>query len=478
VLKVFTVFFDQDRRWLVRITRNNVHATRSLDGWLPFTGTPIGFNFKIDATQFMDKLYLACQARKIIAVDFNSQTYEDVEAAPKALYITAFADRLVVANVLDSYSGWTGTRLAWSGNGFPDIWDHLEDESAGNVNLDSAPSDYGDEITGLFVLGSNLIILRERSVWVTERQPIASDPFRFTSLINGLGCDLPHTGAIVPGGLIWADRRTRGVYFGAPGRLPERISNAINSELYEDLGASKWTEGAYDPFEHEYHLALNIPNLIVDYHGECVVTDFLTNTWVFNIDRQAWTYDVGPIASTIGHVVGVDDLVYIDELTDVIDAQVPDPLDAEKPNPDGWIDDWGYDPEDTFQPALYKGTDTGEVITYSWAWRHDFDCFRFEFLWQSQNMGHPINQRTLMDLRVLMSCMEHGYSIIEYSHDDWNWKQQKTLRPSARESRERLACSRIFSGNDLWWRVRSDSPGFRMFEFWVKMLEKSRHRAG
>jgi hypothetical protein len=478
VLKVFTVYLDQDRRWLVRVTRNNIHATRSLDGWHQFTGTPVGYDLKIDATQFQENLYIASQAKRLIRVDFRSQSYKEVATAPKALFVTSFADRLVCANVLDPFSGWTGTRLQWSANGFPEIWDDLEDESAGFVNLDSAPSDYGDEITGLFPVGGSLLVLRERSVWIAERQPIASDPFRFTPLVLGIGCDLPHTGAVVPGGVMWADRKTRAVYYWAPGRLPERVSGAITTELFEDIDETSWIEGAYDPYEHEYHLGLNVPKLLVDYHCQFVDTRFLTKTWVWNLDTRGWCYDVGPIASTIGHVVGVDDLVYIDELTGVIDAQVADSGDDLKPNPSGWIDDWGYDPEDTFQPALYKGTPTGEVITYSWNAQHDFDCARFEFLWQSQNMGHPVNQRTLSDLRVRASALQHGYSIIEYSKDDVLWKQQKTLRPHALERVERHGCGRVFSGADLWWRVRSDSPGFRMYEFWARMLEKSRHRAG
>lgn len=478
VLKVFTVFLDQDRRWLVRVTRNNIHATRSLSGWQQFTGTSIGYDRRISATQFSDYMYLASGVKKVIEVNFQTGTYAEVEGSPKARFITSFADRLVCGNVADPYSGWTGTRLQWSANGNSREWDTLEDESAGFVNLDSAPGDYGDEITGLFVVGQSLLILRERSVWLAERQPIASDPFRFVPLVIGVGCDLPHTGAIVPGGVMWADRRTNAVYFWRLGALPQRVNAQIKDQMLRDFGESEWVEAAYDPFEKEYHLGLNIPRLIVDRHGECVETEFMTKTWVYNLDTQAWCYDVGPIASTLGQVVGVDNLVYIDDLLGTIDEQVANVADASKPNPSGYIDDWGYDPEDIFEPSLYKGTDTGEVITYTWDSKHDFDCFRFEFLWQSQNMGHPVNQRTLSDLRFLGGSKERGYAIVEYSNNDWDWHQQKTLRPRALPHRERFGSSQIFAGNDLWWRVRSDAPGFRMYEFWVRMLDRARHRSG
>ncbi len=480
VLRIFTVHFDNERRWLVRITKNNIYATKDLGGWGPaFTGPAIGFDRRVDATQYADFLYLSTPTKRVIKVNFFSRTYEELDApAPKAKYITSFADRVVVASVRDPIGGWTGTKLKWSGNGKPDEWDPLVDESAGEVNLDSAPGDYGDEITGIFPMNQNLLILRERSVWLVERQPLAADPFRITPITVGLGCDLPFTGALIPGGVMWADRRTRGVYFWSPGNLPERMSVAITRELYEDIDQSEWVEGAYDPYEGEYHLGLNVPDLIVDNRGDCVETRYMTKYWVFGFNRKAWSYDVGPICSTMGNIVGLDNLVFIDELLGTIDEQVAVPADPLKPNPDGFIDDWGYDPEDIFQPALYKGTPTGEVIFYTFDTDIDYDCFRFDFLWQSQNMGNPSKARTLMELQILTQTIDKGRVTLEYSKNDHFWRHQKTLRPEGLPYRQRLSSKKRFTGDDIWFRITSSAGGFRMYEFWVRMLERARHSGG
>lgn len=479
VLRVYTVHLDQDRRWLVRVTKNAIYATQDAGGWgPPITGPALGFDRRVDATQHQGRLYLTHPAKKLIEIDFQSRTYKEVEGAPRSRYTTSFADRVIVANVADKVGGWRGTKLQWSANGDSREWDSLEDESAGEVFLDSAPSDYGDEITGIFPIGQLLVVLRERSVWVAERQPFAADPFRFTPVSVGVGCDLPFTGQIVPGGLVWADRRTRSVYFWSPGRQPQAISSQIMRELYADIDVSEWVEGAYDPFEMEYHLGLNVPGVIIDNRGECVETKFMTKFWVHNFAKQSWCYDIGPVASTMGNIVGVADQVFINELTGTINEQVPDSGDALKPNPDGWINDWGHDPEDIFQPALFKGTPTGEVIYFSWLTDIDFDCSRFDFVWQSQNLGHPSKARTLRELLFLSRAMFKGRVVVEMSKNNHIWREMKSLRPEALPYRQRLAMKKQFSGDDMWFRITSSAGGFRMYEFWARVLERARHGSG
>jgi len=483
ILAISTMYFDRDMRYVLRVTKDSVYAARSADQWIEITGAADelqGIDKRVRITQMLRWGFIASEHKNIVSIDFDTHTYEAIVGAPKAKFLVAYADRLVAAHTSTPLEGKVSTMIKWSGNGAPFVWDQFEDESAGQNPLDSAPSDYGDEITGLAVIGTQLVILRERSIWITERQPIAADPFRFIPLLAKYGCDLPDTVATIPGGVIFADRRSNGVFLYAPGSVPKKISDAIHSELYEDLGASQWITAAYDPFEQEYHLALNIPEVIQEFDGSWLVTEYLTKTWVYSLRTNAWTYDIGPEASALANSYSLHDLVMIDELTGTINEQVADvtpPIDELKPNPDGFIDDWGEDPDDLFQPSFFKGTPTGEIIYYTYAALHEWDCDRFDFIWQSQNMCSASKRMSLQDLRYVARCPRNGRMQIEYSTDNRRWREIKLARPVPSEIREHYGVPRKqLTGNQLYWRIKSDIPGIRLHEFWVKLLEKSRQR--
>lgn len=482
ILALATVYLDRDIRWVLRITKDAIYAARSSDAWVEITGDSSnlqGIDKRVKIAQWGRWAFVASEHKKIIAIDFSNQTYYPIADtyAPKAKFLVSYADRLVAANTSDVIAGHVSTNIKWSANGDPMVWSTLEDESAGEATLDSAPSDYGDEITGLAVLGTQLLILRERSIWIVERQPIASDPFRFIPLVTGYGCDLPYTTATIPGGVMFADRRTNGVYIYSPGQLPQKVSNQISDQLYADLDESLWIQGAYDPFEMEYHLGINVPNVLKNIDGSTVVTEYLTKTWIYSLRTQAWTYDIGPEVSAIQNSYSLYDLVMIDELTGTIDQQVATPGDDLKPNPGGYIDDWGEDPDDLFQPSLFKGTPTGEIIYYTYDALHEWDCDRFEFVWQSQNMCSPSKRTTLQDLRFLARAPRNGRMQIAYSKDDLQWRDVKLIRPVPHSSREHYGVPRSqFTGNQLYWKITSDLPGIRLHEFWVKLLQKSQQR--
>jgi hypothetical protein len=416
ILAIASMYFDRDVRYVLRVTKDSVYAALSSDNWIEITGNSDdlqGIDKRVKVTQMHRWGFIASEHKQIVSVDFDNYTYSPIEGAPKAKFLVPYADRLVAAHTSTPLEGKVSTMVMWSANGDPFVWDPLEDESAGLNPLDSAPSDYGDEITGLAVLGTQLVILRERSIWITERQPIAADPFRFIPLIAKYGCDLPDTVATIPGGVIFADRRSNGVFLYAPGSLPKKISDPIHNDLYSDIGEAKWITGAYDPFEQEYHLALNVPKVMKNVDGSWLVTEYLVKTWVYSLRTNAWTYDIGPEASALGNVYSLHDLVMIDELTDDIDDQIADAGDELKPNPDGFIDDWGEDPDDLFQPSFFKGTPTGEIIYYTYNALHEWDCDRFEFIWQSQNLCSASKRMSIQDLRYVARCPRNGRMQIE-----------------------------------------------------------------
>ena len=479
VLKIVTAYLDRDIHWAVRVTKNTIHAARSVDAWVAFTGDAgafSGINRRITTTMFQRWMFLASPHAQLMSIDFSNYTFKSVAGAPKAAFVVAYGDRVVCGNCSTTSQGHISTMIKWSGNGNPFEWDPLEDESAGENILDSAPSDYGDEITGLAVVGTTLVILRERSIWLVERNPVASNPFRFVPFIAGFGCDLPYTVASIPGGVVYADRRTNGVFLFAPGREPQRISRPVEDQLFADIDVSTYVEAAYDPFEMEYHLGLNVPNVLLNADGSTLTTSFITKTWVYNLKTQAWTYDIGPEVSTIGNSYSLHDLVMIDELTGTIDQQVADPNDPLKPNPDGYIDDWGEDPDDLFQPSLFKGSPTGEVIYHTYdGCAHEWVCDRFDLVLVSQNMGNASKRRTLKDWMMLAECPCPGRIQLAYSIDLVEWRDVKLIRPVPHAEKGRYGVPyQQISGDQLYWRLKTDIPGFRLFEWWARFLEKGK----
>jgi hypothetical protein len=473
VLHITTAFGEDDRNWLLRITQNEIHGMQSFPSWELFAGTgfPLGALTRIDSTQYVGKVYLASLQEKIIAVSFGSKAYEIVTEAPKAKFCVAFADRIVAANVDDVIDGSVGTRVEWSANGDPFDW---TSESAGKANLDSAPGDSGDEITGLHVVGNVLIILRERSVWKATRQPIASAPFRFEPVVTQLGCDLPYGSQSIPGGVIFPSRGNQGIFRWQLGGTIESISSPIGTDFLLDLAETEWVDSTYDPFEDEYHFGIATIPAEIDEMG------LIDKVWVFAQTTSAWTFDTGPQISTLATAQAVGDSVLIDELIGDIDDQVADASDATKPNPLGWIDNWAAD--DVFLPTIFKGTFDGEVLQQTIQIADDYDPslpvgtgLQFEFLWMSQDLGSFSNRRTLKRLMTRSLAVIGGKATFEFANEELAWSKQKTASLRHGVITHRYGAPRIQqSGNDLYFRVRTTAPTFRMFEQWFTLLEKGR----
>lgn len=454
VMKIITLHLPGDRKYLVRITDSTIHATRALNGWQAIAGSGLVGSSRITSTQFFDDLYIATAFAKIIKISVLENTFAEVTDAPKAKFITSFADRIFAANIGPETIG--ATRIQWSANALPEVWDPLENEGAGQENLVSSPSDTGDDITGIHALAQEMLILRERSIWIATRQPIVFAPIRFTPVSVNHGCDLPYSATKVENGVVWADFRTRGVWLFFPGALPIRISGPIDNELFTDLANLRWAEGAYDPFNREYHLGLALAE------GQDI-----TKVWIFNFDTKAWTHDDSPTVRTIGQNVGLDTLTMIDDLVGFIDGL--------NPSPDGVIDDWAG--SETLKTGIFKGISTGEVIIQSYDHANDWDGTAFEFEWQSQNIGGFQNRRTIQDLMATVEAPVTGTAVFAESKDEATWINDKTVTVTGAANEQRFGLPRRqITGNELYWRVRTTAAQFRLLSWWVRVLDKFAQR--
>jgi hypothetical protein len=395
-------------------------------------------------------VFIASRDARIIKIDLKASTYGEVDGAPYARFVTVFADRVVAAGIAPDSLG--STKIQWSANALPEEWDALENEGAGEENLISSPSDTGDDITGLHALTQEMLILRERSIWVATRQPIVFAPFRFQPISVNHGCDLPYSAVKVENGVIWADYRSKGVWLFQPGSQPQRISDQIDDQLFVDLENLKWAEGSYDPFNREYHLGL-----------ATAPGEQLTKIWVLNLKTGAWAYDDTPIIQTIGQTVQLDDLIMIDELLGTIDAQ--------NPAPSGVINDW--EGSEVLPTGILKGTNTGEVLIQSYDADDDWNAFNFEFEWQSHSMAAFELRRTLTDLMLTIEAPISGTATLQESKDEISWVNDKVVTITGATNRQRIGLPRRqITGNDLFWRISSDCPQLRLNSWWVRILNK------
>jgi hypothetical protein len=248
-------------------------------------------------------------------IDFLADTFGvlgDIDSVPDYIgnfrYITGFANRFVAA----ADRGDSEVLIAWSGE-YPnvDIWNPLTDESAGFTPLLEQTDDLSDHITGIFGFTNIMVVMREKSIWIATKQPIAHDPFNFSSAIAGIGCDSPFSIKIIFGSsLAWLDRRTATVYVWTPGGQPEPIGRPVERTLLDGINDPKGVFGSYDPIHNEYSVCIPLV-------GSDVVA-----CWTYNFRTQAWTYNEYLGLSSFDNTELATGGVTIDELVGTIDDLV------------------------------------------------------------------------------------------------------------------------------------------------------------
>jgi hypothetical protein len=301
---------------LIRFTKDGLYSDPA--SWTAITGTLTGSDsdrFNI-AVAFNKIVFSNSGIDPIQVINLAGPSFTDLGDAPNYKYVTVFANRVVGAN--NATTGFENPiEVGWSGDGNITVWDSMTDQSAGSGPLIESPGDTADFITGVFGFTNVLIVLRERSLWVATKQPIAEAPFNFYADIPGIGCNCPYSAAVIPGGLVFADHRTQKIYVYSPGQQPTSISTNVELGLFAAISDPLQVFGSYDNRNNEYALAVPLV-------GSSVV-----RVWIFNFRTQAWSYDERLNLSCISDIEGaaqelvIDDLVgTIDDLTGTIDGLV------------------------------------------------------------------------------------------------------------------------------------------------------------
>jgi len=451
VIGVFSIVLEGGERLVCRVSQSTFHVW-SGSAWTAYTVTG-GFKgsaTRVSAAQLFGKMYISFDINDgLWEVDFNSKTLTQVSEAPGGKFAITFAERILLGNIFISGEGHKPNAVAWSANSDPQDWDG---ESAGQEDL--IADSLGNQIFGLEALANLAVIVRRRSLVHVTRQPFAIAPFRFDTIITGVGSDLPYTTVGIPGGVIFADSRTQDVYLYRPGSFPQSLTQGarhVHGLLFEDLAQAVHSQAAWDPYEGEYHLGL----------VWTTDNELITRRWICKLHRgqPVWSYDDSPTISCIGSVLPPTDGTTIDELSGTINTL------------SGSID--GLSSRTIPQPRIHAGVSTGEVIEFSYDNDDEWDATEFDFTFSSPNVGSQEVRRTMKDLEVNCEIPTSGSVTVEQSKDESTWTNTKTESRIGSSGFQKVRLPRTpITGNDLFWRIVTNAPGFKIYNWWARLMDK------
>lgn len=276
-----------------RFTPSSVYRRNGIASYTPVTGLALvgGPTDRIQVVSYnfgsTDMIVFANNGKnQLQTINTSSLVGGDLRASnvvsTKFKYITTFYNRIIGANETD---GPNPVSVYWSGDGNPTVWDPLVDVSAGSSPIVDNPDESSDFITGIFGLDDAMFVMRQRSLWIATKQPIASNPFYFRCSIPDIGSDCPNSIAVVKGGIAWADNRTRTIWaYVKNDEVPEyyyynleRIGLKIETTFWQNVSDYTQIYGSYNSRTMDYTLCVPATS------GNVV------QRWTYNFRTKAWT---------------------------------------------------------------------------------------------------------------------------------------------------------------------------------------------
>lgn len=306
---VHQVYLFETNNGLINLMRFGSTSVALRQGglWTALTGamtTPISYYQVITA---FDRLIFTNGIDNIKIAAVNLLSHANLGNAPKYKYVTGFYNRVVGFNFIDGVSP-NPIQLGWSGDANMTQWDPLVDRSAGSTPIVESPGDLADFGTGVFGFTNVMIVLRNKSIWLATKQPSATNPFNLFAAVPGSGCDSPGSVAVVGGGIMYVDKRTRRINAFVPGMTePQSIGFNIERDLFANIDDTKQIRGSYDTGNNEY-------TVLVPISGTNVV-----KLWTYNITTNSWVYDERALCTSVSDVNGVGYSILVNDLVGNVD---------------------------------------------------------------------------------------------------------------------------------------------------------------
>jgi len=287
-----------------KILRFSVNSVHKMDwggaAWTALTGPAFAANdtVRIKLLRLANRTFFTDGIIPIQEINLTANTYAAAGTAPKARYIAGFFNRLVCAYYTDA-AAINPIQIGWSGDNNFSVFDPLVDYSSGFTYLAESPSDYSDFIMGLVPLANSMIVLKEKSIWLATKQPSASNPFNFFTVLPGIGCDSPETVQKIPNGCVWYDSRNGTVFRYTVGtNEAENIGQQIAKTLLTEIVDPNHCTSTYDPTNEEY-------SLILPAYGPWPRAG-ITKVWKYNFRNKSWSYDEIDDVTSINYIEDVN----------------------------------------------------------------------------------------------------------------------------------------------------------------------------
>lgn len=439
-------------QYTFRFTPSSV-AFLNGNNWTPLTGALHGTSKdRISIVNVLDEFCFANNgADNIQKIDLTTNSFAALGDAPKYRYITGFYNRLVGAARI----GESEVEVGWSGDANISVWNPDVDETAGSSPIVESPSDLSDFITGIFGSTNTMILLREKSIWLSTKQPIPTNPFNFYTAIPGLGCDSPSSAVLAINGLIWFDSRTGTVWAYSPGSQPEPIGRPIERTIRNSLDDPRRVFGSYSPTPNEYTLA--VP----------VVGNKIVKTYTYNFRTKAWITDEYYDICSINDTDYASASITVDELVGTIDSQTVT------------IDELA--PSNPLTTARLLGRNDGEILqedanAVNDAPHTDGNDGTYSMQIVSKAFNLPVNDVIVAELRIEYQAKVAGTFEIQYSktggtQDDWI--VAKTVTPQIVDKPVLLRFRKQVKARRYAWRLVATQGIFDILSYEVHVYRSA-----
>jgi hypothetical protein len=436
----------------IRMTHDSIH-TRGVGVWNAIAGSLAGtVKDRFQTAVVLDDFVFSNNgADEIQRIDFTGATFADLGNAPKYRYVTGIANRVVGA----ALRGVDETQVGWSGDANIDEWDPGVDETAGFSPIIYSTDDLSDYITGIFTT-DNLILLREKSIWVGFVQAIPQDPFYFRPVPGvTVGCDCPYSAQMTSDGLAWLDRRTQTVYLWPFSGMPQPIGRPIEKNILQNVNDPNEIFAAFNPIRNEYSIC--IPQVGSNY----------VNVWTWNGRTKTWAWNEYYALTSMDDTDLATAGLTIDQLGSVpIDDLI------------GTIDD--LSPDNDIIPTRATGRADGDIglddINTDIDIPHaDFPGgFAYQTNLTSKAFDLPTSDMSFSSLVIEYISHRGGTFEIEYSKNggqtEASWRHAKTVTVTDLGIPKLMKFKKNIRTRRIAWRIRTTSGLFDVLKYWVRVI--------
>lgn len=366
---------------------------------------------KFSIANLFDQVVFTNGAWRLKLFDAENDTYSDLNStqAPWSKFCASFYNRAIAVRRMDGSDKGPVT-INWSAT-FPDIsvWDNSENIEAGTDYLIQTPAEASDFCTGVIGFTNVLVLPKERSIWAATKNPIASAPFNFYNAVPGQGLDCSYSVAVIPSGIVFVDKQTKGVFVYTIDGSIERIGGNVDTTLISRIVDVNEVFGMYDRLNGEYRVSVD---------GEL--------DYVYNFGNKAWSIDDGNVTKTCFYYNDNQFSIQrtIAELEGTIDLLA------------GTIADLAF-PLHTDSNKIYIGLSTGEILEEDDEFYQDADNIngQTDFLasWISKALESSESDKEVRLEQVsftLNTLVETAVSIYYSVDEQASWVLSKTVTAS------------------------------------------------